>query len=171
MKLSKIYYLSCVLCCCLLFGFCERAELLSKEDYSLVSPNGIALAQDLSQLKSYISEEVIAKYGTGTDFDIVKIEYAESAVSSAGLITYQTNGGMRDQAIVISNYDKASTDTPLTEQDGGCEKTVIICSGDSCCTLNGSIDLDTNDLTYACNCRDNAGNCTLEIKKVKTCEK
>lgn len=165
--MKKTILLALVACLSLILA-CNKAQDITsgEENLNLVAPSGAMLAKGITHLKAKAQKIVGEKYGTGTMFEILTIEYFPAPKGYVASVYYRLPDGSIDSYLTIGGIAYRITDTgvqllpdePVSREadDGGikCEKTAQ-CTGE--CKQTSVLNANTGQVEVNCGC---GGKCT-----------
>lgn len=149
---------------------CNKAQHITagEENLNLIAPSGKTVATSVSHLKTKAAKLVWEKYGTGTGFEILTIDYFPVEKGYAASVYYRLQDGTTDSYLSIGGiaYRMTTTGVQLlpnepisgreTDPDGGikCEKQKE-CTTE--CKQTSVFNASTGQIEIDCGC---GGKCT-----------
>lgn len=133
-----------------------------ESNVSLISPKGIAIAQDVDDLKTRINESAISAFGK-KQFFIKKIDFKETSTQVAAIIEFMSVDNEFGSVLIIGDVGSSVANGRISRVMGG--TTVVDCAGG--CNAQGDTCRERaivsgNTITYECTC---TGTCKMTINQ------
>lgn len=160
----KILVLAVLAGLSLIFFVPWRMSGKQQSDYRTVAPNGVAIAENLQQLKSILYGSVNAKFKTKQDFKITQITFLKNKFPGGVIanIEFLTPTGYNSNVMLFKNIPSGKI---ISEgkvlNDPYAENRVIkaTCTGGECCQVHAHIG-DDGSIHVDCTCSP----CTIYIE-------
>jgi len=170
-------YIAMITLICITFlciGCANESDNTSAEESILTAPNGMKLAEDFDDLKNNLT-------GSTEDVEINEVIFFDLNPNSDKMVAQVdfTFEGNNHKILVLRNIEdikfeqgttiKYDGDEQFTSRQGNGD-IYISCEGLGCCYPQGSINMETGEVSTACKCEGDPGSnssCVMKVSKIR----